>query len=61
MIFILLIVFVLAIFILGRALGFNLDYTRGSNLYKSSNENLEGDQFLDVSDHSYYDRYGKMK
>ncbi len=61
MIFIIGAIIVIATFLLGRIFGFNIDYTRGANIYKSSNENPDNDQFLNIADHKYYDHDGKMK
>ena len=61
MIVIILLVVVIAVVLLTKGLGFNLDYTRGANIYKKSDGNLDNDQFLDISDHEYYNTNGKLK
>jgi len=39
----------------------NHNYTAGSNLFKKSENNLEKDEHLDVSDYDYYNKNGKLK
>lgn len=39
----------------------NEGWTRGSNLFKDSEYNLEKDKKLDPSDYDYYNKKGKMK
>ncbi len=61
MIIIILVLLIIAVFLLSKILGFNIDYTRGANIYKNSADNLNNDQFLDVSDHEYYNDDGVLK
>ena len=39
----------------------NQGYTVGSGLFKRSDNNLEKDEHIDVSDYDYYNTSGKMK
>ena len=39
----------------------NHNYTIGSGMFKSSEDNLEKDKHLDVSDYDYYNKDGKLK
>ncbi len=39
----------------------NHNYTIGSGMFKSSEDNLEKEKQLDVSDYDYYNKDGKLK
>lgn len=39
----------------------NHGYTAGSNLFKSSEANLAGEEHLDPSDYEYYNKNGKFR
>ncbi len=56
-------VFVVIFVVMGvaGARGANHNYTQGSNLFKQSDDNLEKDKHLDVSDYDYYNKDGKFK
>ena len=39
----------------------NQNYTAGSGLFKRSDNNLEKDEHLDISDYNYYNNKDKLK
>lgn len=60
-IFYIILIAVIIISVVKRYLGQNEDYTRGSNIFKSSEHNLENNEKKDISDYDYYNTDGKSK
>lgn len=58
-IFLLLVAIILIIWIAAR--NANHGYTIGSGMFKNSDNNLDKDEHLDVSDYDYYNKKGKFK
>lgn len=57
--FILLVIIVFFVVVGLRAA--NQNYTAGSGLFKRSDNNLEKDEHLDISDYNYYNNKDKLK
>lgn len=51
---------IVIIMILGYRMA-NHNYTIGSGMFKNSDNNLNGDEHLDVSDYDYYNKKDKLK